>query len=163
MNIRELETRRLLLVLKSPEEVRSMLRELPTEIQREISAEWRSLVENASEANPWIHGFKLLDKVSGELLGECGFKAPPSRDGVVEIAYGVEPKHQGNGYAAEAADALTALALNEDQVSEVWAHTLPEENASTRVLIKCGFRKVGTFEDPDDGPAWRWVRKKRET
>jgi RimJ/RimL family protein N-acetyltransferase len=38
----------------------------------------------------------------------------------------------------------------------VRAHTLPESNASTRVLTNCGFRKTAEVVDPDDGPVWRW-------
>jgi ribosomal-protein-alanine N-acetyltransferase len=48
------------------------------------------------------------------------------------------------------------FALASGQVQLVRAHTLPEVNASTRVLLKCGFRHVGTVVDPDDGPVWRW-------
>ena len=40
----------------------------------------------------------------------------------------------------------------------VRAHTLPERNASTRVLEKNGFRLVGPVVDPEDGPVFRWER-----
>jgi RimJ/RimL family protein N-acetyltransferase len=63
---------------------------------------------------------------------------------------------EGRGYATEAAAALVDFALASGQVRLVRAHTLPEVNASTRVLLKCGFRHVGTVVDPDDGPVWRW-------
>jgi RimJ/RimL family protein N-acetyltransferase len=36
------------------------------------------------------------------------------------------------------------------------AHTMPEQNASTRVLEKCGFRWLGEVVDPEDGAVWRW-------
>ena len=32
----------------------------------------------------------------------------------------------------------------------------PEPNASTRVLLKNGFRHCGMVVDPEDGPVWRW-------
>jgi GNAT superfamily N-acetyltransferase len=41
-------------------------------------------------------------------------------------------------------------------VHVVWAHTLPEENPSTKVLGRCGFVRTGEIQDPDDGPIWRW-------
>jgi RimJ/RimL family protein N-acetyltransferase len=41
-------------------------------------------------------------------------------------------------------------------VQVVCAHTLPEENASTRVLRKVGMRFVGIDEDVDVGTVWRW-------
>jgi ribosomal-protein-alanine N-acetyltransferase len=68
------------------------------------------------------------------------------------------PACEGRGYAAEAAAALVAFAFASGQVRLVRAHTLPEANASTRVLLKCGFHHVGAVVDPDDGPVWRWER-----
>ena len=38
----------------------------------------------------------------------------------------------------------------------VRAHTLPHENASTRVLTKCKFSCVGEVMGPEDGLVWRW-------
>src|SRR5438046_10487620 len=82
----------------------------------------------------------------------------PTADGMVEIAYGVNPEKQGKGYATEAAEALVAFALSSGRVRVVRAHTLPEPNASTRVLAKCGFRHIGEVVDPEDGLVWRWEK-----
>jgi RimJ/RimL family protein N-acetyltransferase len=76
----------------------------------------------------------------------------------VEIAYGIAPEHQGKGYATEAAAALTDYAFRQREVRAVRAHTLPENNASTRVLTKCGFRRVGEVIEPEDGLVWRWEK-----
>lgn len=75
--------------------------------------------------------------------------------------YGIVPSFQGVGYATEAAEALVAFAFRDDRVSTVRAHTLPEANASTRVLAKCGFAFTGEVVDPEDGPVWRWERARR--
>jgi RimJ/RimL family protein N-acetyltransferase len=77
---------------------------------------------------------------------------------VVEIAYGVASEHQGKGYATEAAEALVTYAFGSGQVRVVRAHTLAESNASTRVLTKCRFRRIGEVIDPEDGLVWRWER-----
>jgi RimJ/RimL family protein N-acetyltransferase len=77
---------------------------------------------------------------------------------MVEIAYGIATDHQRKGYATEAAEALVAYAFSSGQVRVVRAHTLAEANASTRVLVKCGFRQVGAVVDPEDGLVWRWER-----
>ena len=92
------------------------------------------------------------------MIGAAGFKGPPDEAGMVEIAYGVTPSFEGQGYATEAAAALVAFAFTSGLVELVRAHTLPAANASTRVLAKCGFRHVGEVIDPDDGPVWRWER-----
>ena len=39
------------------------------------------------------------------------------------------------------------------------AHTLPEENASTRALRRNGFTLAGAVDDPEDGLVWRWERR----
>lgn len=74
---------------------------------------------------------------------------------MVEIAYSIAPEYQGKGYATEAAAALIAIARREPAVQLICAHTLAERNASTRVLEKCGLRKVGEAIE-DDVPIWRW-------
>src|SRR5712691_8234207 len=92
------------------------------------------------------------------IIGSCGFKGPPGADGTVEIAYGVAPDHQGKGYATEAAEALVSYAFSSGLVRIVRAHTFSEANASTRVLTKCGFRRIGEVVDCDDGLVWRWEK-----
>ena len=66
------------------------------------------------------------------------------------------PEHEGKGYATEAAAALVQYAQADTKVRVVRAHTLPENNASGRVLTKCGFRRIGEVMDPEDGLVWRW-------
>ena len=85
-------------------------------------------------------------------------QGPPDPDAVVEIAYGMSPEHQNQGYATEAAGALTAHAFATGLVRLVIAHTLSNSGASGRVLTKCGFRAIGQVVDPDDGLVWRWER-----
>jgi RimJ/RimL family protein N-acetyltransferase len=68
--------------------------------------------------------------------------------------------YQGQGYATEAAQALSSFAFTHEEVHLVRAHTLPEPNASTRVLTKCGFANIGEVMDPEDGPVWRWERQR---
>jgi [ribosomal protein S5]-alanine N-acetyltransferase len=36
------------------------------------------------------------------------------------------------------------------------AHSLTEENASTRILRKLGFQFIGAIEHPEDGRIWKW-------
>jgi ribosomal-protein-alanine N-acetyltransferase len=77
-----------------------------------------------------------------ELVGWGGFKGPP-RDGVVEIGYEIAEARRGRGLATAATRAMVADAFADERVSAVIAHTLPERNASNRVLEKAGFRYDG--------------------
>lgn len=158
MNVAQLETSNLKLVLQTREDVRSYVEQMAPLAKAAVSPAWLALLDGSSPADPWIHGFVLVHRTDGSVVGRCGFKGPPSADGVVEIAYGVDPQHQGKGYATEAAAALMSFAFASGQVRVARAHTLPEFNASTRVLAKCGFRRVGEVNDPDDGLVWRWEK-----
>lgn len=126
-------------------------------VSGDVSPAWLDQLRAAPDAaDPWRHGFAVVERDGATVVATAGFKGPPDEDGAAEIAYGVVPGRQGRGYATEAAAALVAFALADRRVRLVRAHTLPEPNASTRVLAKCGFGKVGEVVDPEDGPVWRW-------
>ena len=119
---------------------------------------WLARVRALTEADPWTLGFSIVSQSNGQRLGSCGFKGPPDPSGVVEIAYGVIPDHQSRGYATEAAETLVDFAFRSDLVRVVRAHTQPGNGASARVLVKCGFERVGEVIDEEDGLVWRWER-----
>jgi ribosomal-protein-alanine N-acetyltransferase len=98
----------------------------------------RDALAAAPDGTPW--GPRLF--VAGhppELVGWGGFKGPP-HDGVVELGYEIAASRQGRGLATAAVRAMLAEAFADDRVGAVIAHTLPERNASNRVLEKAGFR-----------------------
>lgn len=150
---------RLDLVLQTREEVYAMVEGMSPSEKAELSAEWLAMVDSSTSADPWIHGFSLVHRDSAMVVGHAGFKGPPTADGMVEIAYGVDPDYRGKGYATEAAAELTAYAFSSGRVHVVRAHTRPEANASGRVLRKCGFRYIGEVIDPEDGLVWRWEKQ----
>lgn len=161
MSMPTIETARLRLVLNSVDETRARIEAMSPELRKELSPDWLALLDSAESDSPWICGYSMTRRTDDAPIGECGFKGPPSPEGMVEIAYGVVPEHQGQGYATEAASGLVAYALECDVVQKVWAHTLPEPSASTQVLTKCGFTRIGQVIDPDDGPVWRWEINRR--
>jgi len=142
------------LIQRTRDEVRASIAALSPEVRTQVSAEWLALLESSSAQDPWIHGFCIVNDDSVQ-VGLGSFKGPPV-DGIVEIAYAVAPKYQGNGYATAAARALAANAFESGQVSTVRAHTLPDGIASQRVLLKSGFSKVGEVVESDDGLVWRF-------
>lgn len=125
-------------------------------VSDEVSPDWIAGLRSAAAPDPWVHGFAIVHRASRSVIGSAGFKGPPDETGMVEIAYGIVPTFEGRGYATEAAAALVSFAASTGRVRVVRAHTLPANNASTRVLAKCGFQRVGDVVDPDDGPVWRW-------
>jgi RimJ/RimL family protein N-acetyltransferase len=91
-------------------------------------------------------GFYLVVRRDDELVvGEIGFAGPP-KDGAVMIGYAIVPGARRQGYATEAISALTAWALAQPGVGEVWAQTLRENEPSARALLRAGFVEVETTE-----------------
>ena len=92
----------------------------------------------------------------GVLVGNGGWKGPPV-EGAAELGYAVAPARQGRGIATAVVNELLARARAAG-VPTIVAHTLAQESASTTVLRRCGFAKVGELVDPTDGAVWRWER-----
>jgi RimJ/RimL family protein N-acetyltransferase len=107
-------------------------------------------------APPWI-GYVAVD--DGRAVGSCGFAAPPSTD-EAEVAYFTFPGHEGRGIATRMATALIALSLDAARTRRVEfiAHTLPFDSASTSILAKLGFQRLGAIQHPEDGEVWKWKR-----
>jgi len=90
-----------------------------------------------------------------ELVGWGGFKGPPV-DGVVELGYEIAESRAGRGLATAATRAMVGEALADERVMTVIAHTLPEPNASNRVLDKAGFRFSRETEEEGE-TVWRFT------
>ena len=153
-------TETLIMELESLDSAKRRVSALPEEVRQQLSPDWFEQLNSASAATPWITGFSIRDRRTGEDVGSCGFKGPPA-EGVAEIAYSINTAHQGRGYATRAAQALTDYAFSQEAIHVVCAHTLPSESASTSVLKKCGFQFCGNVEDPEDGPVWRWEKRRK--
>ncbi len=101
---------------------------------------------------PWT-AYLAVDDLT--IVGICAFKGAP-KNGVVEIAYGTEPGMEGRGIATRMAQELIRIARASDRAVRIIAQTLPEANASTRVLTKCGFTQVRDAMDDEVGKVWEW-------
>src|SRR5262249_44560987 len=142
----------------SPDEVLARIEAMPPADRAEVSPDWLARVRVTRPGDVWALAFDVVERDTGSSVGSCGFKGPPDADGMVEVAYGIEPEQRGWGSAAEAAAALTAFAFASSRVRLVRAHTKPDNPASERVLTKCGFGRVGEVVDPEDGLVSRWER-----
>jgi RimJ/RimL family protein N-acetyltransferase len=127
-------------------------------VSGEVSPAWIERLRASTSPDPWTLGFAVVHRDDQRIVGSAAFKGPPDDEGVVEIAYGLAPGYQGRGLATEAAGALVAFTLERVDVTAIRAHTLPENNASGRVLAKNGFHQLGEVTDPEDGLVWRWER-----
>jgi RimJ/RimL family protein N-acetyltransferase len=151
-------TKNLRLVPQTLKEIRAMVEAMSPADKLELSPDWLAKLRVATSADPWTHGFVLTLLESGAAVGRAGFRGPPDADGMVEIAYGIDPDHRGKGYATEAALALVSYAFSSGRVRFVRAHTRLESAASMRVLTKRGFGRIGEVIDPEDGLVVRWEK-----
>ena len=128
------------------------------DLLRNVAEQTVALFERTGvTTHPWS-GFVAVDRVRDAIVGTCGFKSCPDADGNVEIAYFTFPNFEGRGVASAMAAGLVERARVAVGVRRLLAHTLPEKNASTRVLEKVGFLWTGEVIDPEDGRVWRWER-----
>ena len=104
---------------------------------------------------PWI---SFLARCDSDIVGVCAFTSAPSA-ARVEIAYHTFPFFQGQGIATAMVKELVRRACQADPTVELFAHTLPEHNASTAILRKLGFEFLGKVTLPEEGMIWEWRRK----
>jgi ribosomal-protein-alanine N-acetyltransferase len=112
-----------------------------------------ALYRKTGAEEPWI-GYLARDPDEQAMVGGCSFVE--RKDGQVEIAYFTFPGLEGRGIGGRMARALVELAWRDPTLEEIIAHTLPQENASTRILARLGFERAGEAVDPDEGAVWLW-------
>ena len=127
------------------------------DLLRTVGQQTVAMLQRTEATTPWT-GYLAVDRTHQIIIGTCAFPAPPDPEGVVEIAYFTFPSFEGRGYASAMAAGLVELAEGTAGIRRLRAHTLPEGNASTRILEKLGFERVGETIDPDVGQVWRWER-----
>jgi len=128
------------------------------EIARSVVESTQQLYSRVGWSTPWIGYLAFED---GECVGTCAFTAAPA-GGVVEIAYFTFPGHEGRGVATRMGERLVSMAGASAPEILVTAHTLPQESASTRVLLKAGFVFMTAAVHPEDGQIWIWRHERGE-
>ena len=113
--------------------------------------------KRAGYNKPWIGYFATFD--GNEIVGCGGYKGKP-RDGKIEIAYGTFKNYEGKGIGTEICRQLVLLSLKADPSLRITARTLMENNASTTILKRNGFKCVGIVKDEEDGDVWEWEFQK---
>ena len=96
---------------------------------------FRRLKDISVSDSHFLYGIYLNDSLIG-MINDCGM------DGTsVELGYFLSPEHWGNGYAAEALQALIGELFRLGYRS-VTAGYFEGNNASRRVMEKCGMRPM---------------------
>lgn len=109
------------------------------------------LEQGGSEVVGWYGWYAVRREEAGSpatLVGSGGYLGSPSPEGEVEIGYSLLPASRGQGYATEITQALVDRALADPRVRRIIAHTQQDNQASIRVLERCGFSRTGAGEEP---------------
>jgi RimJ/RimL family protein N-acetyltransferase len=104
---------------------------------------------------PWVGYFLLLNN---QIVGTAGFTGQPV-DNTVEISYWTFKEWEGQGLASMACKELISIAQKANPSVTITAKTLPEYNASTKILQNNNFKYVKIVQDHEIGDAWLWVRE----
>jgi len=104
-----------------------------------------------------------VDAQTGVVVGHGGIHGPPDADGVVEVAYSVDPAFRLRGYAKAILRALLRRADDDPAVRAVRASIRPDNAGSLATIARSGFRKVGEQWDPEDGLEWVFQRASSTT
>ena len=94
----------------------------------------------------------VVERASAMLVGDVGINWVSERHRTAEIGFVFGPRHQGNGFATEAARALVAWAFTTAGMHRVIGRTEARNVASSRVLEKLGMRLEAHFVENE------WVK-----
>ncbi len=147
-----IETSRLTIRIASEEEMLGIIDNQTDDILRKAYQEMLQGCLDHPEQWEW-YAVWIIECKDGSHAGDLSFKGRGD-DGSVEIGYGIIETHRGQGYATEAVNAVVTWAFQQPGIIRVEAETEPDNQASQRVLEKCGFIPAGI--DGEEGP--RFVR-----
>jgi RimJ/RimL family protein N-acetyltransferase len=155
MTLLELTDNDFAAMLRGDANVRAGLKSPPGGVDEpDVLAHIRRMAANL-QRDGYVGGQWMM-VASGEVVGLCGFKAPPSGDGEVELGYSVAASRRRRGHASAAVGAIIEAARRDPAVRTILAVTAVDNVASRCVLERNGFERVGTRVDVDDGEEILW-------
>jgi [ribosomal protein S5]-alanine N-acetyltransferase len=130
-------------------------------VARKVATATLALQAKTGATPPWA-GYLALRDGDHAVVGACAFRGPPAA-GAVEIVCFTFPGFERQGFGTAMAGQLIEIAFARDAVSEVIAHTPPEECAATRVLRRHGFDFHGVAFDKRGDEISRWTLRRPGT
>ena len=122
----------------SPEQTRNLL------AQKMAAPAW-------TREGEWL-SVAAVERESALTVGDVSMRWVSERDGTAEIGFIFDPRHQGKGFATEAARRLLDWAFGSGGLHRVIGRTEARNTASARVLEKLGMRLEAHFVENE------WVK-----
>ena len=118
-----------------------------------IEAEKDFLRQNREKMKKKLE-FNYTILYNGKLVGGCGARIDQFRKYIGELGYFLDEAYWGMGITTQALKLLENIAFEELNIKRIEIQMHPENLASERVAIKCGYLKEGTkrkaLQDGDD-------------
>ena len=86
------------------------------------------------------------------IIASAGFHDAPDSDGMIEIGFGVDKKHQGMGFGQELLHGMWSWVVNDPLVKTLRYTVSPDNLISQHIIKKLGFKHNGQQIDEEDGP-----------
>jgi RimJ/RimL family protein N-acetyltransferase len=122
--------------------VSSMHAVLPHPYRREDGEAFVAMARGANTQGRDLHLAIAKRGAPDRLIGCVGLRTRP--DGDVSLGYWLGVEHWGQGYATEAAQAMLDAAFLYSAVPDVIAEVRVTNDASRKVLARCGFQYEGS-------------------
>jgi RimJ/RimL family protein N-acetyltransferase len=122
----------------SEDETRSLLTKRMDNVAWENEGDWMSAA--------------VVERASGTTVGDMALQWVSERDRTAEVGFILDPRHQGKGFATEAARALIGWIFESAGFHRVIGRTEARNAASARVLEKLGMRLEAHFVENE------WVK-----
>jgi RimJ/RimL family protein N-acetyltransferase len=98
-------------------------------------------------------------RATHQMIGHIGFHTPPNApylrpyaENAVEFGFAIYPPFRCQGFGTEAASALMHWASESYGTTRFVLSISPQNAASTRIAEKLRFKRIGHWEDEEDGP-----------
>ncbi|MBQ3981385.1 MAG: GNAT family N-acetyltransferase [Treponema sp.] len=89
----------------------------------------------------------VIEKESNECIGQIAYFTMDTKNRHGEIEYVIGPAFQGQGYATEMTKAVIAFGFEKINLHRIEIDCRTENEASRKVIEKCGLTYEGTFRD----------------
>ena len=100
-----------------------------------------------SYERPDYYRWAVIEKASGECIGQIAYFLVDSKNHFAEIEYCIGAEFQCRGYATEATKAVIAFGFDRINLHKVQICTKTINKPSRSVIEKCGFTYEGTLRD----------------
>ncbi len=130
-----------------------MEKNIASETNKELKKAYGEMLEGCLvHPGEWDwYAMWMIEKMDGVHIGDLCFKGIEAGRNP-EIGYGILKEYRGLGFATEAVKLALKWAFGHSMVKAVEAEADPDNVASQRVLVKCGFRPNG--EIGEEGPRY---------